>query len=1212
MSLMDDFTAVREALQRHLPRAATGSLVTLDEDGLRVAEPGVSLADLSHLIDDITGGHHALPERLPLADVRLKQLSLGRGVDGGAELDFTVAWAQAELQAAGPYALSLAELHFSMRRRALSAAARARFKLEDLDLELGFELPSQVFELHLAADQLDTAAGLLSRRGLMPPPGAGAAAGGPKIRSVLVRGSLIFERVILSVELDDVFRVGPLRLAYAAAEIDLGGVEGPTLDAQAELRIAVPGKSDLVLDVEGSVDSAGWRLAGSLELAGGGLTIGELVGAFAAAFHQTPPNVPAVISGLSLERLDVQLDTHDPSFSVRAALDWQQDAELVVQLVKAGPTLQVEGRLALAGVSLRLDLDRSVGGSLLVGSFDAAGSAPLTLAALLKALRVRGPASLDTSLDIRSMAVALDGQRRMMLAAEVDAGIDLARLGDLPLVGSLLPKGGLLGLQLTPYYLASGFSASAAARSLMPESLALPDPLEAGPHVSMSLQLGDKPMALGSDKGLTAAQAPDVLPAGQTGPPGAAAQAADTDNGLTWKEVKKSFGPLQVGRVGYHYEPDSHVNLAFDAGLEFAGLALSVDGLGARYEFATRQLTPRLRGLGIDLKRGPIEIGGAFLHADGDYLGQVVIKTRQFALTAVGGFGMVDGTPSMFAYGVLDMPIGGPPFFFVEGLAAGIGLHRSLHVPTIEQVRSFPLVQTAGVKPPLGKPAKALSSEQLQALHNHVSPRLGEYFVAAGLKFNSFRLVHGFALLVMTVGRDVEVDLIGTADFASPPDLPDTVPALARVQLDLLARIVVSEGFIGVEARLDPSSYVYSPLCHLSGGFAFYAWSRGTRAGDFVLSVGGYHPDYDKPAHYPLVPRVELKYQVSPEVYLKGDAYFALTPSVMMAGGGLHAHAEIGSLVAWADFSADFWVAWEPFHYDARMHIGIGARWKCFHTTASADLHIWGPDFSGSAHVEWFVFSFDLEFGAGSPTVPMAIGVEKFLKSFLAVEMDRSKPGAPETHNATLGLTLAEGVIGEVGGVSVVAPASLVIITSSRVPVTHGTLGAQPSALPAAAIGIAPSAITAITSSHSVGIQRRTQGRWLAVPDAEFVMVPLPPTGFPQALWAPGPVRRNALPLQAVGGFSIKPALPPVSGSSTPVAFEDIRYAPLTDKSKVLRQVAHALPPGGRVVGGAVEMALRGDLQALGLPALSLRQPPAMRKAPQILLGAHVEEPVLV
>ena len=60
MSLMDDFTAVREALQRHLPRAATGSLVTLDEDGLRVAEPGVSLADLSHLIDDITGGHHAV------------------------------------------------------------------------------------------------------------------------------------------------------------------------------------------------------------------------------------------------------------------------------------------------------------------------------------------------------------------------------------------------------------------------------------------------------------------------------------------------------------------------------------------------------------------------------------------------------------------------------------------------------------------------------------------------------------------------------------------------------------------------------------------------------------------------------------------------------------------------------------------------------------------------------------------------------------------------------------------------------------------------------------------------------------------------------------------------------------------------------------------------------------------------------------------------
>jgi hypothetical protein len=230
----------------------------------------------------------------------------------------------------------------------------------------------------------------------------------------------------------------------------------------------------------------------------------------------------------------------------------------------------------------------------------------------------------------------------------------------------------------------------------------------------------------------------------------------------------------------------------------------------------------------------------------------VVISTEKFSLNAIGGFKMLDGVPSMFAYGVLDMPLGGPAFFYVEGLAAGFGLHRRLHMPKIEDVRSFPLVANAGVK----STNKPDPDAEFSKLHDYVSPQLAEYFFAVGIKFNSFRLLHGFALLVVRVGRDFEVDLIGTADFASPPELPAGVPAMASIELDLLARIAPAEGLIAVEARLNPKSYVYGPLCHLSGGFAFYAWTKGKHGGDFVLSVGGYHPDYDVPAHYPAVPRV--------------------------------------------------------------------------------------------------------------------------------------------------------------------------------------------------------------------------------------------------------------------------------------------------------------------------------------------------------------------
>jgi hypothetical protein len=542
-----------------------------------------------------------------------------------------------------------------------------------------------------------------------------------------------------------------------------------------------------------------------------------------------------------------------------------------------------------------------------------------------------------------------------------------------------------------------------------------------------------------------------------------------------------------------------------------------------------------------------LSVGGAFLNANGDFAGKLVIGTPKFALNATGAFMMLNGTPSLFGYVAIDTPIGGPAFFFVEGLAAGFGLHRRLHAPPIDAIGTFPLIADAG-KPP---PPKVVPGDELRKLHEVVSPELGEYFLAVGVKFNSFRLLHGHALLVVSVGKDFEIDLIGTADFVSPPDLPANMPALARVRLDLLARIVPREGLVAVEARLDPLSYVYGPLCHLSGGFAFYAWTAGTLRGDFVLSVGGYHPQYQdrKPAHYPAVPRVELSYQVSPEVYLKGDAYFALTPATMMAGGGLHAQLVDGSLRAWADFTVDFWIDWEPYHYDARLHIGIGAEWKCFHTSAAADLHVWGPDFSGTAHVEWCVFSFDFAFGPQSAMVPRPITMQKFKQSFLGVD------GTQASQDATVGIVVSGGLIGEVEAkaasganperIPIVVPASLAITTSSRVPVATATLGGRTVVTVPAPIGVPPAWVKAVDASvHEVIIERETKDAsgmltWTAV-DGEFTAESTD-SGFPSALWGCyGMVDQNTPPITATNGFALRPAT-----SVTPGAGHDLTVGAL-------------------------------------------------------------------
>ena len=55
------------------------------------------------------------------------------------------------------------------------------------------------------------------------------------------------------------------------------------------------------------------------------------------------------------------------------------------------------------------------------------------------------------------------------------------------------------------------------------------------------------------------------------------------------------------------------------------------------------------------------------------------------------------------------------------------------------------------------------------------------------------------------------------------------------------------------KAGVSPSSYLIHPdIFELAGDFALGAWYGGSEsAGDFLFSIGGYHPYYKVPAYYP-------------------------------------------------------------------------------------------------------------------------------------------------------------------------------------------------------------------------------------------------------------------------------------------------------------------------------------------------------------------------
>ena len=194
-----------------------------------------------------------------------------------------------------------------------------------------------------------------------------------------------------------------------------------------------------------------------------------------------------------------------------------------------------------------------------------------------------------------------------------------------------------------------------------------------------------------------------------------------------------------------------------------------------------------------------------------------------------------------------------------------------------------------------------------------------------------------------------------------------------------------------MRAQLTSNSYILSKDCHLNGGFAFYTWFAPHRqAGDFVLTLGGYHPKFIAPDHYPQVPRLSLNWQVNSELHLKADAYFALTGSAIMAGAHLQATWQSGALRAWFNAGADFILAWKPYSYEAEVYIGMGVSYtfeafgnQTLSVDLGANLHLWGPPFSGTATIHWSIISFTVNFGQGAPQRLEKLDWKTFQNSFL-------------------------------------------------------------------------------------------------------------------------------------------------------------------------------------------------------------------------------------
>ncbi|MEH0934454.1 DUF6603 domain-containing protein [Micromonospora psammae] len=639
-------------------------------------------------------------------------------------------------------------------------------------------------------------------------------------------------------------------------------------------------------------------------------------------------------------------------------------------------------------------------------------------------------------------------------------------------------------------------------------------------------------------------------------------------------EINRSYGPLHIAELALLYKAATagpgKVGVAVDGGVAVAGLTLDVDDLSLlvplRNPTDLSAWEVDLTGLSLSFTSPGVSIAGGLVKVTGangvQYDGMLSVDLAGRGLTAVGSYARprddLGEFTSLFVFLSVGFPLGGPPYLYVLGLGGGAGYNRKLLVPRDPQgVTAFPLVKAIddGGFEGAGGPMGALAR-----MSRDIPPARGAFWLAAGVKFTTFQLLHTTALAYVSADRGLEVGLLGLMRMA----LPDSQAAVMNVELALAARYSTVDKVLSVRAALTRNSWLLSRDCQLVGGFAFVVWFDRP---EVLLSIGGYHPRFHKPAHYPDVPRVGFHWSVGGGVVVKGEAYFTLTPAAVMLGGRLEASYDRSPVRIWFVAALDVIVRWDPLSYEADIAVSIGARFTikvCFFACArinvsvslGAWVHIEGPPLRGTVTVDLAIASVTVRFGKTQPqSFP---DWSQFATKYLSGG-DAAKPATAATVTAgNLPPAIGSRPDGTLERPWSVAP-EFAVRVESLMPLATWRLansGRPDDPTGGRTVEVVPSGnkVGHVKAALVVTVDQRSGTTWTAVPTAQVqaLRAATTPTGFPAGLWDGNLAgdRNNGSQPTMVQALSSVNLAAPVTVSEATGALGDVALATMIEEEQ--------------------------------------------------------------
>jgi hypothetical protein len=478
--------------------------------------------------------------------------------------------------------------------------------------------------------------------------------------------------------------------------------------------------------------------------------------------------------------------------------------------------------------------------------------------------------------------------------------------------------------------------------------------------------------------------------------------------------------------------------LPLRAFVDNAGFSLPVvfppDGL-PRLGLAPVDIAPD--GIGVDLTLPPVSGGGVVRHLPGGGFGGVIaMDLGVIAVQAVAQFRAPDATRSTTSFLVMLGIVFPPPGiqlsfgFALDAVGGLVGINHRVDVTALRQLVSDGNADRVLFPDKLVERA----AEVMDALSGSFPPAGGRFVIAPMVRITwGGRMVSLAGALILELPAPVQAIVLGRLLVG----IPDPVVPLIRLQASVLG-------------RFDPDVPLFEMLVSLAGSWIVGLTVRGeiyllVRGGDnpeFVLSAGGFHPRYVRPARVPVLQRLQMDLAPGAGYGMRFEAYLAVTSNAVQFGGQLHLQAMVAGcgIEGWLGLDALF--RFEPtFAFAVAIRAGIAVR-AFGHRLASVGLAFtlegpapWHAFGVGSVSVLFWDACLDFDIRWGSPPAVSGGVQDDRLPADIAAAIREAKAWVAERpQSERTGLTFTQDAAREMAEGMLVHPDATLRVTQAVVP----------------------------------------------------------------------------------------------------------------------------------------------------------------------------------